>query len=515
MNFDAEFPLKFYLNLNKQDDRRRKVLNALLDHGMADVERIPAVDGRWVKHPRGYTNANRYAQALTHKMAVWRARQRKAPAVLVFEDDVVFAADLRARLAEIALPEDWGIFFLGCQHLERPDVVSPGLVKCARTWDMHAYAVHARYYTAVMRILTATKGKPARRAETCDTQLQLLQKEVPCYAAWPNLAWQPREVSYAAGGWKNDNYLTSGRQAKFLSMVAGLDEEMAEKTGKRPAPVPRKRNPWLNWQPANAACGLGDRMRSLAAMLAVAAVRGQTLRLLWQPHEACPGKHDDVLEANGYVVVDDAAEWERLTRGQECEQSVQQFHTISQAWEQLTAGGGPLTESGEDAASMEARWRRMARRLRVRTDILRRADELQHGWTARRLLGLHVRRTDILKDPNKGITEANQSLYDQALLERARQIAAEGRTDGILLACDNPVSAAEWTERLISLGRPVFQSEKSWNPSAMRQSSLEEAMLDLLLLSRCERIIGSTYSSFAVLSAALGSVEYETVGAVR
>ena len=74
MDPDTDFPLKFYLNLNKQDDRRRKVLNALLDHGMAEVERIPAMDGRWVQNARGYPTGNRYAQALTHKMAIWRAR---------------------------------------------------------------------------------------------------------------------------------------------------------------------------------------------------------------------------------------------------------------------------------------------------------------------------------------------------------------------------------------------------------------------------------------------------------
>ncbi len=509
MNLDTDFPLKFYLNLNKQDDRRRKVLNALLDHDMPDVERLPAMDGRWVKDSRGYCSGTRYAQALTHKMAVWRARQRKAPAVLVFEDDVVFAKELRARLWEIELPEDWGMFFLGCQHLERPEVAGPGLVRCHRTWDMHAYAVNARYYNTVMHILTATKGHPAKGAMTCDTQLQLIQKEVPCYAAWPNLAWQPREVSYAAGGWTNDNYLNSGRQSKFLSVVAGLDEEMAEKTG-RSVMVERKAAAWLNWRPANTASGLGDRMRSLAGMLAVAAVRGQTLRVLWEPQSACPGKHDDVLEANGYVVVDNDGDWDRLTRGQDCEAGIQQYHTMGHIWEQLTAGGGDT--AGETAETVEERWRRMVRRFRVRTDILRRADDLQHGWPVRRLLGVHVRRTDVLKDPQKGITATNQELYDDALLAKASEMAAGGRIDGLFLACDNPASAREWHEKLSGLNLPVCENVKTWNPGAMRQSTLEDAMLDLCLLSRCDAVIGSVYSSFAVIAAEMGSVGYEIVG---
>lgn len=55
MNLDTDFPIKFYLNLNKHDERGRNVLNALLDNDMADVERIPAVDGRWVRNARGYS----------------------------------------------------------------------------------------------------------------------------------------------------------------------------------------------------------------------------------------------------------------------------------------------------------------------------------------------------------------------------------------------------------------------------------------------------------------------------
>lgn len=101
---------------------------------------------------------------------------------MIFDDDVVFGAHLPARLGEIVLPDDWGVLFLGCQHLERPEVVGPGLVRCFKTWDMHAYAVRAQYYTQVMQALTATKSRPDSGAETCDTNLQRLQRNAPCYA---------------------------------------------------------------------------------------------------------------------------------------------------------------------------------------------------------------------------------------------------------------------------------------------------------------------------------------------
>ena len=114
MTIADAFPVQFYLNLNKHDERRRQTLLQLLDAGLQNVERVAAVDGRWVtsiEACRGYSSEKRYAQALTHKMAIWRARQRQAPAVLLFEDDVVLAKDVNERLAEINLPDDWGIFY--------------------------------------------------------------------------------------------------------------------------------------------------------------------------------------------------------------------------------------------------------------------------------------------------------------------------------------------------------------------------------------------------------------------
>jgi hypothetical protein len=474
---------------------------------MEDVKRLPAVDGRWAKHARGYQTPTRYAQALTHKMAIWRARQKKAPCVLVFEDDVVFAPDLREKLAEITLPEDWGIFFLGCQHLERPELAGPGLVRCHKTWDMHAYAVNAKFYTQVMRILTATKANPAQGALTCDTELQKIQKELPCYAAWPNLAWQPLEESDAATGWMNDNYLLTGRQSKFTHLVAGLDEEMAQLTGRAAVAAPYGSR-WLNWSPPHGASGMGDRMRSLAGMMAVAQAKGQTLRVLWESHPACPAKHDAVLEPNGYVVVDNLREWERLTQGQPCETQIGQSLTMGQIFSHLTSGGGTIAP-GETAETMEARWCRMVRKFRIKREILLCADEIQHGWGIGRLLGIHVRRTDILKDPRKGINVANEEGYDAALFRLAEEYCDGGQVEGFFLATDNPTSAAQWRQKLRALDRPVFETAKRWNVHQMRQSSLEDAMLDLNLLSRCDFIIGSTYSSFAVLAAEMGGIQYK------
>lgn len=114
MNFEQTFPLQFYINLNHRDDRRRSVLNMLLSHGLERVERFPAIDGRNVRNARGHWSGGRYALSLTQMLCLREARRRKAPAVMLFEDDMVLHPEFHARLAGIELPEDWVSFILGC-----------------------------------------------------------------------------------------------------------------------------------------------------------------------------------------------------------------------------------------------------------------------------------------------------------------------------------------------------------------------------------------------------------------
>ncbi len=392
--------------------------------------------------------------------------------------------------------------------------MAPGLVRCAQTWDMHAYAVNSRYYSRVMGVLTGTRRRPLAVPETCDTQLQKLMGEVPVYAAWPNLAWQSGGPSYAAGGWCNDNYMPGGRQTKNLAAVEGIDEEMEEQRSTRAV---RKRNfrsreAWLNWRPVNveaSGSGLGDRLRSIAAMMAVAELEGKMLRVLWLPDNYCPGEVTNVLQAGAVEIVDDEREWLRLTMAERVVNDLAFYHTMDEVWERWKANFDSTYP--ENSNTLRNRWGRMLRRLRVNASIVQRVDEQLRTWRPGRLMGVHIRRTDVMQDPAKRINAENVAQYDAALLQRARETAQQKTADAFFIACDNPDSAAHWREQLEPLGLPVFHHWKSWQPDALRQSSLEDAMTDMFLLSRCDRIIGSVYSSFAVVAAEMGSIEYEIV----
>src|SRR5215217_171932 len=117
MDFEKSFPLRFWINLGRREDRRVE-MEARLDEVGITAERFAAVDARWIANHgkgatgqeppgemkagpeiadvwapgeqdsevlaaaarvvRGYENAGRYALALTQRLAIREAARRKA-----------------------------------------------------------------------------------------------------------------------------------------------------------------------------------------------------------------------------------------------------------------------------------------------------------------------------------------------------------------------------------------------------------------------------------------------------
>lgn len=92
MRIRDDFPLRFWINLGRREDRRFRMERVLEEVGVT-AERFPAVDARRCRvkqgEVRGYESAGRYALALTQRLAIREAKRRGAPAVLLLEDDVV------------------------------------------------------------------------------------------------------------------------------------------------------------------------------------------------------------------------------------------------------------------------------------------------------------------------------------------------------------------------------------------------------------------------------------------
>jgi hypothetical protein len=225
MKLENQFPERFYINLGVREDRRRDCLLEFEKHHLS-VERMPAVYGRYVKSSRGMGDRNRYACGLK-RLCLREARRRGADAVLIFEDDVVFDPQLRQRLAALTLPEDWGIFYIGCLHTKPPTAIAPGLVRVTRANDNHAFAIRGCYVPEVLRKLRPRgRHAPVASVNNSDVVLSELHDKIPTYAAWPNLAWQ-RHCHSNNVGYQISNYCTtSGRQLLRTANTEHLAEAM-------------------------------------------------------------------------------------------------------------------------------------------------------------------------------------------------------------------------------------------------------------------------------------------------
>jgi hypothetical protein len=246
MNFENEFPLKFCINLARREDRRNLTEIRMREAGI-QAERFSAIDGssRVVRQApadgrskaiaiRGYESAGRYALALTQRLAIREAARRGAPAVMLFEDDVVFHPNFRNLIDSVELPEDWGIFYLGCTHNDRPVWAGPRIVRTPWASDTHAVAIRREYYHAVMDVLDR-HGKPDMGiVGASDQYLASLHASIPTYACYPNLAWQDVSDSDLIQA-EYSNYNKDGRQR---NSPAAVDQLLGELIHEAPPPEP-------------------------------------------------------------------------------------------------------------------------------------------------------------------------------------------------------------------------------------------------------------------------------------
>ena len=102
------------------------------------------------------------------------------------------------------------MLYLGTQHTSEPEWVSPGVVRVAHGLDTHAFAVKAEYYDRVMRVLSPQGKRVTREVKPSDWLLAALHREIPTYAAFPNLAWQGQEAVSDLMGKRNGTYDVEG-----------------------------------------------------------------------------------------------------------------------------------------------------------------------------------------------------------------------------------------------------------------------------------------------------------------
>ena len=228
------FPLIYCLNLARRQDRRVDCEEVFSRSGIS-VRRFPAIDCRYIHNKRRYESRGRYAHALGLRLILRDARMRRAPAVMIFEDDVEIDPDIHQKLKDIELPNDWGMFYLGGLHCERPEVIRRSLIKSNGMLSTHAFGVRDIYYNDLINSLNR-RSTQDNIVPAADVVLARLHQEIPTYSVFPNLAWQRPDFSdLSKGEYQIAPYSQNGHQQWLTEVLAGVAAEVLGKTPYAPA----------------------------------------------------------------------------------------------------------------------------------------------------------------------------------------------------------------------------------------------------------------------------------------
>lgn len=223
MTLDELFPFRVCVNLDRRPERWRRMRRRFSRHGLAPVERFPAVDGTGLTPPAGWEDpAGAYGCLLSHVAVIREAQRRGAPSVLIFEDDAAFPPDFAARFAACSaeLPADWAMLHLGGLHEHDPVPVSERVARLTSTYSTYAYAVRHTAYAAFL----ALNGEALAPVDYNNRELQ---KELPCYGFVPNLAWVDGGYSDAQGTQVSHWYLRESLVLKGSEIAQAQKRTMA------------------------------------------------------------------------------------------------------------------------------------------------------------------------------------------------------------------------------------------------------------------------------------------------
>jgi hypothetical protein len=176
------------LSLARRPDRLRAFTKRLpYDWPYRLPRYVPAIDGTTLSLPASWATAGAgaYGCALTHTGELRKAHRDGVEALLVLEDDVVFAPYFGTSVVEFVaeLPDDAELVMLGGQHFVRPLKVSANVVRCIDTHRTHGYLIKRSAMPLVAEIWEST-------ADHIDRSARRVQAFVPTYAPEPFLIGQ-------------------------------------------------------------------------------------------------------------------------------------------------------------------------------------------------------------------------------------------------------------------------------------------------------------------------------------
>ncbi len=275
------------------------------------------------------------------------------------------------------------------------------------------------------------------------------------------------------------------------------------------APAHVLRRPWFIIDVQH---GLGNRLRAMASAAAIAGRTGRELVVLWRPDHHCDCRLPDLLDYPGAVIEADPGA------------VLQDFADISCTYMEIEDGhchgapilAGPPQESGasvfvRSAYSLSSPHCRFEDEQRFLKSLVPAAPvrALVAGVRHPNQVAAHVRMAsgpghDHLSYEAPGNWPAHRHAelatwrarsHARHFMTRIDALIAEGQCDSLFLAADLDTTYAAFAERYGS--RLAWLERKSFDRSAQQ---LQYALADMLLLTKADRFLASTWSSFSDLA---------------
>ncbi len=259
--------------------------------------------------------------------------------------------------------------------------------------------------------------------------------------------------------------------------------------------------------------GLANRLRALVGYDALCRLRGCRLYVYWRPDVACEAAFTDLFEPSGLTVVTDD-EASTLLQSKR----TRLYHTqkwFSAVWRDDIPDVPRAAFFKEVRASLD--------RLTPTQAIADAAAAFRRERALDGALGVHIRHTDNVEVYTSGSHESQ-------VLDRHKMSTVDGFIGAIGAHIDRmPVFLATDNARIERQCHEIFGDRLvtypkhyacEWEPPAyvdrcppLRTTAVSEALVEMLLLRSCRRIVGTYFSSFSKFAALWGRVEYlEMIG---
>jgi GR25 family glycosyltransferase involved in LPS biosynthesis len=180
---NSYFDAIYCINLDRRADKWQESVQEFAKHNL-NVTRVSAVDGSTLK-TNGNINPGEMGCAKSHVNILKHMVQSGMKKILVLEDDITFIDNIQdfwlKNLSNI--PSNWGMLYLGGNHLKTPIKVNSVMGRCGETYTTSCYAITGTHAKACIPLIE-------RMNVQVDVAFASTHRSGNCYAFMPSIGWQ-------------------------------------------------------------------------------------------------------------------------------------------------------------------------------------------------------------------------------------------------------------------------------------------------------------------------------------